>query len=533
MQDVSQALHNLGYPAFRPFQEEIVRDVLERRDVLGLFATGAGKSLCYQLPAVLLDGVTVVVSPLISLMKEQVGTLQQKGIAAASLNSTQTYRETKEITDAIISGNLRILFVSPEKVATKSFFSLMQKARISFFAIDEAHCISTWGHQFRPEYRNLAVLKEKYPGTPIIALTATAVPEVRRDIINQLHLVNPKVYVGSFNRPNLFYEVRATPHIYRYITSYISSRRNVTGIIYCHTRKETEKLAKNLRNDGFSAAAYHAGLSDATRTRVQNAFNKGTTKVICATVAFGMGIDRPDLRFVIHYGMPKCIESYYQESGRAGRDGGPADCILYYRKSDRPRLYALITKDTSSYDLRKKALDKLDQMARYCETTGCRRAALLRYFEEDYRGKVEHCCDTCNPSEHPATESPVEESPAPRRTRRRPVRQAVEVTPVAQLIVQCIIDLETPYPASYVAGVLAGAANKKILDNGHDHLKSYRTARGWTGKNLAALIRHLADQGILREMDGTPKKVTLNERSGEVFRSGAKILYKISAPETG
>ena len=531
MQDLSQALHNLGYPAFRPFQEEIVRDVLDRRDVLGLFATGAGKSLCYQLPAVLLDGVTVVVSPLISLMKEQVGTLQQKGIAAASLNSTQTYRETKEITDAIISGDLRILFVSPEKVATKSFFSLMQKAKISFFAIDEAHCISTWGHQFRPEYRNLAVLKEKYPGTPIIALTATAVPEVRKDIINQLHLKNPKVYVGSFNRPNLFYEVRVTPHIYRYITSDISSRRNETGIIYCHTRKETETLAKKLRNDGFSAAAYHAGLSDATRTRVQNAFNKGTTKVICATVAFGMGIDRPDLRFVIHYGMPKCIESYYQESGRAGRDGGPADCILYYRKSDRPRLSALITKDTSSYELRKKAQEKLDQMARYCETTGCRRAALLHYFEEDYHGRVEHCCDTCNPSVHSTPETPGEECSVPRKARRRTVRKAVDVTPVAQLIVQGIIDLENPYPASYVAGVLTGAANKKITGNGHDRLKSYRSVRGWTGKNLAALIRHLGDQGILRELEGTPKKVTLSERSGEVFRSGAKILYKTSVAE--
>ena len=199
----------------------------------------------------LLEGTTVVVSPLISLMKEQVDTLQKKGIAAASLNSTQTYRETKEINEAIIAGDIRILFVSPEKISTKSFFSLMQKARISLFAIDEAHCISTWGHQFRPEYRNLSVLKEKYPGTPIIALTATAVPEVRRDIINQLHLVNPKVYVGSFNRPNLFYDVRVTPNIYRHITSDISSRRNVTGIIYCHTRKETETLAKKLAMTGF------------------------------------------------------------------------------------------------------------------------------------------------------------------------------------------------------------------------------------------------------------------------------------------
>ncbi len=533
MHDVSQALHNLGYPAFRPFQEEIVRDVLDRRDVLGLFATGAGKSLCYQLPAVLLDGMTVVVSPLISLMKEQVGTLQQKGVAAASLNSTQTHSEVKEITEAIIAGKIRVLFVSPEKISTKSFFALMQKTRISLFAIDEAHCISSWGHQFRPEYRNLSVLKEKYPGTPIIALTATAVPEVRRDIINQLHLVHPKVYVGSFNRPNLFYEVRVTTDIYRHIISDISSRRNVTGIIYCHTRKETDTLAKKLRMDGFSAAAYHAGLSDATRTRVQNAFNKGTTKVICATIAFGMGIDRPDLRFVIHYGMPKCIESYYQESGRAGRDGGPADCIIYYRKSDRPRLSALITKDSSSYELRKKALEKLDQMVRYCDTIGCRRAALLRYFEEDYHGKGGRCCDVCNPSEHPAHDFPVEENPAPRRIRRRSISQSVEVTPVAQLIVQGIIDLENPYPASYVAGVLTGAVNKKITESGHDRLKSYRTVRGWTQKNLAALIRHLEDQGILRELDGIPKKVTLNERSGEVFRAGAKILYKISASETG
>ncbi len=528
MHDISQALHNLGYPAFRPFQEEIVRDVLDRRDVLGLFATGAGKSLCYQLPAVLLDGMTVVVSPLISLMKEQVGTLRQKGVAAASLNSSQTYAETKELTRAIMAGDIRVLFVSPEKISTRSFFALIQKAKISLFAIDEAHCISTWGHQFRPEYRNLSVLKEKYPGVPIIALTATAVPEVRRDIIDQLHLVNPKVYLGSFNRQNLFYEVRVTTDIYRHITYDISSRRNVTGIIYCHTRKETETLAKKLRNDGFSAAAYHAGLSDATRTRVQNAFNKGTTKVICATVAFGMGIDRPDLRFVIHYGMPKCIESYYQESGRAGRDGQPADCILYYRKSDRPRLSALITKDSSTSELRKKALQKLNQMAWYCETTGCRRAAMLRYFEEDYQGRAERCCDICQPSKLLLPDIPEEMTPTPLKVRPRPVRQAVEVTPVAQLIVQGIIDLEHPCTAIYIAGVLTGAANKKISECGHDQLKSYRTVRGWTGKNLAALIRHLVKQGILREIEGTPKKVTLNGRSGEVFRPGAKILYKIS-----
>lgn len=531
MHDVSQALHKLGYPAFRPFQEEIVRDVLDRHDVLGLFATGAGKSLCYQLPAVLLDGMTIVVSPLISLMKEQVGTLQRKGIAAASLNSTQTYREMKDLTDAIIVGDIKVLFVSPEKISTKPFFALMQKAKISLFAIDEAHCISTWGHQFRPEYRNLSVLKEKFPGIPIIALTATAVPEVRRDIINQLHLVNPKVYVGSFNRPNLFYEVRVTTDIYQNIKSDISSRRNVTGIIYCHTRKETETLAKKLRNDGFSAAAYHAGLSDMTRTRVQNAFNKGTTKVICATVAFGMGIDRPDLRFVIHYGMPKCIESYYQESGRAGRDGGPADCILYYRKSDRPRLSALITKDSSSYEQRKKELVKLDQMARYCETPGCRRVAILRYFEEDCQGNEKRCCDRCHPSELPAPDIPGEETLSPRPARRRSTRQTIEVTQVAQFIVQGIVDLDNPYAATYVAGVLTGAVNKKISECGHDKLKSYRSVRGWTVKNLAALIRYLADQGILRELDGIPKKVTLNGRSGEVFRPGVKILYKISVPE--
>lgn len=532
MQDITEALHNLGYPAFRPFQEEIVRDVLDRRDVLGLFATGAGKSLCYQLPAVLLDGVTVVVSPLISLMKEQVGTLQKKGIAAASLNSTQTYRESRDVTDAIHSGDIRILFVSPEKISAKSFFNVMQKAKISLFAIDEAHCISTWGHQFRPEYRNLSVLKEKYPGTPVIALTATAVPEVRRDIVEQLHLVNPKVYVGSFNRPNLFYDVRTTPHIYQHIIADISQRKNSTGIIYCHTRKETEALAKKLRNDGFSAAAYHAGLSDATRTRVQNAFNKGTTKVICATVAFGMGIDRPDLRYVIHYGMPKCIESYYQESGRAGRDGDPADCILYYRKSDRPRLSALVSKDSLSADLRKKALLKLERMAGYCGDAGCRRAALLRYFDEDYHGRVEHCCDVCNPRDHSSSLPVVESRTGPARKRKRPPRQTADVTPVAQCIVQCIIDLEDPYPASYVAGILTGARNNRITGNGHEKLKSYQTVRGWSGKNLAALIRHLADQGVLRELDGTPKKVTLSGRSGEVFRSGARVLYKVPASET-
>ena len=527
MDKVSQALHSLGYTSFRPFQEEIVRDILAGRDVLGLFATGAGKSLCYQLPAILLDGVTIVISPLISLMNEQVQTLRQKGIAAASLNSTQSYQDRNEVISAIHAGRIRLLFVSPEQVSSKSFSRVTGEIRLSLFAIDEAHCISTWGHQFRPEYRNLSIIRQRFPDIPVVALTATAVPEVRADIVHQLRLKDPRVYVGSFNRPNLYYEVRRAAQAYPRIVADLLSRPNMPGIIYCQTRRDTDTLAKKLRSDGVPVATYHAGMTDSARARVQAAFNRGSTRVICATVAFGMGIDRPDLRFVIHHGMPRCPESYYQESGRAGRDGKPADCILYYRKSDRPRLTALIEKDTMSPGVRKKALEKLHRMVEYCEGDRCRREQLLQYFAEDLMEKTGHCCDICNPPGPDSRDisiTPGSTGVHKPRSRRKSI--STDEIATAQLVVQCILDLDVPQTPTHIASVLAGGKNRNISSGGHERLKSYGTVRGWTQKDLAAFIRYLVREGLLRDADGPARCVTLTSRSGEVFRNGAILMYR-------
>jgi len=305
------------------------------------------------------------------------------------------------------------------------------------------------------------------------------------------------------------------------------SRPKMPGIIYCQTRRDTDTLAKKLRSDGVPVATYHAGMTDSARARVQVAFNRGSTRVICATVAFGMGIDRPDLRFVIHYGMPRCPESYYQESGRAGRDGKPADCILYYRKSDRPRLTALIEKDTMSPGIRKKALEKLHRMVEYCEGDRCRRELLLQYFAEDIFEKPGHCCDICDPpgpDSRDITLPPVSTGVKKPGSRRKSISANEIVT--AQLVVQCILDLDVPQTPTHIASVLAGGKNRNISSGGHDRLKSYGTVRGWTQKDLAAFIRYLVREGLLRDSDGPGREVTLTNRSGEVFRNGATLMYR-------
>lgn len=384
-----------GYTSFLPHQQEIIRSVLDGRDTVAIMATGGGKSLCYQLPALYLGGLAIVVSPLISLMKDQVDDLNLRGIAAAAYTSALTYLEKAEIRRQLSENTLRILFLSPEKSMQPDFLRSLARLQVRLIAIDEAHCISEWGHDFRPEYRHLSRLKRRFPDVPVIALTATATPEVRVDISKQLGLSDACEFVGSFNRTNLLYRVVPKTNPMALLLSCINRHRNESGIVYCFSKKNTEELSRQLQKYGYQALPYHANLPKKEREEVQERFVHDRVQIVCATVAFGMGIDKPDVRYVVHYNMPKTLESYYQETGRAGRDGKASECVLFYTPEDADMLRSMLDRDASGAPHRRAALTKLDAMVGYCETTGCRRKYLLKYFGEEYA--VENCslCDNC------------------------------------------------------------------------------------------------------------------------------------------
>ncbi|MDD1701959.1 MAG: ATP-dependent DNA helicase, partial [Methanoregula sp.] len=384
-----------GYPAFRPHQEAIVASVASGHDTLAILTTGSGKSLCYQLPALCLGGLTVVISPLLALMKDQADALNARGIPAAAWTGQLDSAGRSRIETAMREGRLRILFVSPEKCMQPGFLEFLRAFPVRLIAIDEAHCISEWGHDFRPEYRELARLRACFPEAPVIALTATAVPEVREDICRQLGLVKPREFVGSFERKNLTYRVVQKKHAAVQLAAICCRHKDESGIVYCLSKKETEACAADLKQRGFSAVAYHAGLSRPVREAVQDAFLKNAARIICATVAFGMGIDKPDVRFVVHYDIPKSVESYYQETGRAGRDGKPAECVLLFGRGDVVRVKWMLDHDNAGEKATRITHRNLREMVRYCETTACRRQFLLTYFGEKPTGPACGTCDVC------------------------------------------------------------------------------------------------------------------------------------------
>jgi ATP-dependent DNA helicase RecQ len=384
---------HFGYDQFRLLQREIIEDALAGRDVFVLMPTGGGKSLCFQLPALMRDGLTIVVSPLISLMKDQVDALQTSGIPATFLNSTLARDEAKARWRGLHRGEYRMLYVAPERLMLETFLERALNWNIALFAIDEAHCISEWGHDFRPEYRELKKLRKHLPGVPIMALTATATERVRLDIIKELKLRDARSYVASFNRPNLTYRVVPKSAPYEQLLAFIRSRPNDSGIVYCFSRKSTESLARNLSEDGISAKPYHAGLTAAERTKHQEAFLRDDLRVVTATIAFGMGINKPNVRFVVHYDLPKNLESYYQETGRAGRDGLPSECVLLFSAADVVKQTRFI--DEKSESEARIARSQLQQMVHYAETRECRRMTLLDYFGEKFGQQPCDGCDNC------------------------------------------------------------------------------------------------------------------------------------------
>jgi len=383
-----------GYDTFRPLQEEIIQNVLDKKDCVVLMPTGGGKSLCFQLPALLQDGITIVISPLISLMKDQVDALQGIGIQAAMINSSMNASEISDIIEKTKRGAIKILYIAPERLSLPSFENLLHTLPISLFAIDEAHCISEWGHDFRPEYRNLKHLRSKFPNIPIIALTATATIKVRDDIMRQLDLPAPKIFTSSFNRPNLSYEVLPKKDSFKTITSLLSSYTDKSAIIYCFSRKDTESIAEKLNAHGFKAATYHAGLSSDRRRENQEKFIRDEVNIMVATIAFGMGIDKPDVRLVIHHSLPKSVEGYYQETGRAGRDGLPSRCVLLYSAADKFKHDYFIRQMAETED-KLQVQNNLDQSVQYGTLDSCRRKFLLQYFNEEYTHNNCGNCDRC------------------------------------------------------------------------------------------------------------------------------------------
>lgn len=442
-----------GYGSFRPLQEEIITDTLAGRDVFALLPTGGGKSLCFQLPAIASGGLTVVISPLIALMKDQVEGLQASGVAATFLNSTLSSDESKTRFRGLYKGEYKLLYIAPERVMLSGFIDRLPELGVRLIAVDEAHCISEWGHDFRPEYRQLAGLRQTLPEVPFIALTATATLRVREDIVRLLELREPRCYTASFNRPNLSYRILPKQKPTEQVIQWVKARPEETGIVYCQSRKSTESLAERLRAAGISAQAYHAGLEPKEREKSQDNFLRDRTRVMCATVAFGMGVHKPNVRFVMHYDLPKNIESYYQETGRAGRDGLPGECVLLYSSADVIKQKAFI-EEKSDPEEQRIAREQLQQMVHYAESGDCRRHTLLSYFGETGFPVPCNGCDNClEPKER------------------------FDGTVPAQKFLSCIFRLKQAsrfcVGMNHIVEVLTGAETEKIKRWGHDQLSTY------------------------------------------------------------
>ena len=493
-----------GFTSFRPLQEEIIRDSLAGRDVFALLPTGGGKSLCFQLPALARDGLNVVVSPLIALMKDQVDALQASGIPATFLNSSLAAGEGRKRLRGLHNGEFRLLYAAPERLMLSGFLEDLQRWSVRLIAVDEAHCISEWGHDFRPEYRQLAQLRELFPKVPFMALTATATTRVREDIVTHLKLREPKCYVASFNRPNLTYRVIPKNKPYDQLLAFLRARPKDGGIVYCQSRKSAERVAANLTEDGVKAKPYHAGLTPKERSEHQELFLRDDVRVICATIAFGMGINKPNVRFVVHYDLPKNIEGYYQETGRAGRDGLPSECVLLFSAGDVVKQSGFIDEKPDPLE-QQIARAQLQQMVHYAEYAGCRRKELLAYFGEDFGSSRREEAQTKNhkTSQSLLTSAATEQGNCGACDNCLSPRATFDGTLAAQKFLSCVYRIREKQRfgvgLNHVVEVLTGADTEKIRKWSHAQLSTYGIGKEHSRPEWAAIGRELVRLGFLRQ----------------------------------
>ncbi|HMS39019.1 MAG TPA: DNA helicase RecQ [Pyrinomonadaceae bacterium] len=497
-----------GYDSFRMNQQAAIECVLAKKDCVVLMPTGGGKSLCYQIPALILDGLTLVVSPLIALMKDQVDALRNNGIDAEFLNSSQTNREQTEVFQKVRSGQTKLLYVAPERLLQSGdmFIDFLRSIKISMFAIDEAHCISSWGHDFRPEYIQLGKLKRYFPDIPVIALTATADKLVRKDIFERLNIQHAELFLSSFNRPNIYYQVEPKRNSYAQLLEYLETRREESGIIYCLSRAGTESLTWDLRDEGFSVLPYHAGLDKATRDKNQELFLRDEVKIIVATIAFGMGIDKSNVRFVVHTDLPKNIESYYQETGRAGRDGLESHALLFFSWADVVKLkgFAEVEGNKSQSDI---MLRKLDTMGKFGDMKTCRRKFLLNYFSEETTTDCGNC-DNCNKD-----------------------FETFDGTIIAQKALSAVYRTNQRMGLGYLIDFLRGSKSQKIWDE-HKNLKTYGVGADISKENWFEYFRDLIAQDFLKQSDGQFPTIQLTEKSEDVLKGNVKVeLIKVTVKE--
>ena len=484
-----------GYKGFLPLQEETILSVLAGRDTLTMLATGGGKSLCFQLPALIQDGLAVVISPLIALMKDQVDSLKDIGIAAVCLNSSLPLEEQRSIVNQVQRGEVKLLYLSPERLQKEGMLHLLKSVPLSFFVIDEAHCISHWGHDFREDYRNLGIIKGAFASMPVHAFTATATEEVRRDILEQLHLENPEIHIGPVDRPNLTYRVRPRSQIIGQVTDLLKKHLDEPGIIYCLRRDDVDTLSARLNDLGFKNLPYHAGLSDETRQSHQDQFAKEEVDIMVATIAFGMGIDRSNIRYVIHTAMPKSIEHYHQETGRAGRDGLPAYCYMFYRGSDYLAWKSILEESPQKNVL----FEKLQSLYQFCAQPQCRHKVLANYFGQDYEKATCDACDYCL-NELEMIEVPLI---------------------VGQKILSCVYRVQQGsglgFGAGHIANVLGGKLTDQVETWGHQRLSTFGLMANESMAFIRYMIEQLVGQGYLRR-EGAFSTLSLNDSARKVLR---------------